>query len=67
MNSSYKLSFGPKKAEKINTKELDACRDKIKNLPVIFGKREKEAIAFNLATYFREKKKEGTSHSVDRI
>ena len=34
---------------------------------MIFGKREKEAIAYNLATYFKEKKKEGTSHSLDRI
>jgi hypothetical protein len=39
MNSLYKTNFGPKKAEKFNLKDLDACRDKIKNLPVIFGKK----------------------------
>jgi hypothetical protein len=70
MNSSYKSNFIAKKAEKINIKELDACRDKIKNLPIIFGKKEKDIIAYNLATYFRLKnsnKVEHIPHSIDRI
>lgn len=53
MNSSYRSNFVPKKVEKVNIRELDACRDKIKNLPVIFGKREKEAIVSNMAAFFR--------------
>jgi hypothetical protein len=53
MNSSYRSNFGPKKVEKVNIRELDACRDKIKNLPVIFGKREKDAIVSNMAAFFR--------------
>ena len=31
-NSSYKNSFGPKATSRINIKELDACRNKIKYL-----------------------------------
>lgn len=53
MNSSYRSNFVPKKVEKVNIRELDACRDKIKNLPVIFGKREKEAIVSNMTAFFR--------------
>lgn len=30
LNSSYRLDFSPKKAEKINCKDLDACKNKIK-------------------------------------
>jgi len=48
MNTSYQSNFGPKIAEHINIKELDACRDKFKyfffelrNLPIIFGRKEK--------------------------
>lgn len=56
MNSSYRSNFVPKKVEKINIKELDACRDKIKNLPVIFGKKDKDLIAYNMAAYFKHRK-----------
>jgi hypothetical protein len=30
INSSYHENFGAKTAEKINIRELDACKDKIK-------------------------------------
>jgi hypothetical protein len=41
MNSSYQSNFVLKKAERINHKDLDACRDKFKNLPIIFGRKDK--------------------------
>lgn len=66
MNSSYRSNFVPKKAERINIKELDACRDKIKNLPVIFGKREKDIIAYNLAAFFRLKKQNNIDSNNDK-
>lgn len=66
MNSSYRSNFVPKKAERINIKELDACKDKIKNLPVIFGKREKDLIAYNMAEYFRLKKQANMEHDRTR-
>lgn len=69
MNSSYRSNFIPKKVERINIKELDACRDKIKNLPIIFGKKEKDIIAYNLATFLQIKKgntNANYSHSLER-
>ena len=66
MNTSYRSTYVPKKAERINIKELDACKDKIKNLPVIFGKKEKDLIAYNMAEYFMLKKQANMDHDKSR-
>lgn len=63
VNSSYQSNFIPKKAEKINIKELDAYRDKFKNLPVIFGKKEKDMLAYNLS-YFNLSNKDNKDGKV---
>lgn len=65
LNSSYRLEFSPKKVEKFDCKQLDACKNKIKyiyfdlrSLAVVYGKEERHSLSPNSYNAFLSKLRE---------